>query len=60
MPPSKFTYDLSSEAPPSVLRVDGIGYGFVWHATGSVNPPTSFKASKLLKRNDSIHKWCSL
>lgn len=29
MPHSKFTYDLPSDEPPSVLREDGIEYGFI-------------------------------
>ena len=32
------------------------GNGYVWHTTGSGKTLTSFKASTLLKTNDSIHK----
>ncbi len=32
------------------------GNGYVWHTTGSGKTLTSFKASTLLKSNDSIHK----
>ncbi|MFZ4600175.1 MAG: DEAD/DEAH box helicase family protein, partial [Terrimicrobiaceae bacterium] len=35
---------------------DDNGNGFVWHTTGSGKTLTSFKASTLLKENDSIHK----
>jgi type I restriction enzyme, R subunit len=35
---------------------DDDGNGFVWHTTGSGKTLTSFKASTLLKENDSIHK----
>ena len=35
---------------------DDAGNGFVWHTTGSGKTLTSFKASTLLKQNDSIHK----
>ena len=35
---------------------DDSGNGFVWHTTGSGKTLTSFKASILLKENDSIHK----
>jgi type I restriction enzyme, R subunit len=35
---------------------DDNGNGFVWHTTGSGKTITSFKASTLLKENDSIHK----
>jgi type I site-specific restriction endonuclease len=39
-----------------VKRIDDDnGNGFVWHATGSGKTLTSFKASTLLKENDSIH-----
>ncbi len=38
------------------MREDTIEYGFVWHTTGSGKTLTSFKASTLLKENDSIHK----
>jgi len=36
---------------------DDNGNGFVWHTTGSGKTLTSFKASTLLKENDSIHKF---
>jgi len=32
------------------------GNGYIWHTTGSGKTLTSFKASTLLKLNDSIHK----
>ena len=32
------------------------GNGYIWHTTGSGKTLTSFKASTLLKTNDSIHK----
>ncbi|MFN4908804.1 MAG: type I restriction endonuclease subunit R [Bacteroidota bacterium] len=32
------------------------GNGFIWHTTGSGKTLTSFKASTLLKENESIHK----
>jgi type I restriction enzyme R subunit len=32
------------------------GNGYIWHTTGSGKTLTSFKASTLLKENDSIHK----
>ena len=32
------------------------GSGYIWHTTGSGKTLTSFKASTLLKTNDSIHK----
>ncbi len=32
------------------------GNGYIWHTTGSGKTLTSFKASTLLKSNDSIHK----
>ncbi|MDE0242989.1 MAG: type I restriction endonuclease subunit R [bacterium] len=32
------------------------GNGFIWHTTGSGKTLTSFKASTLLKTNESIHK----
>ena len=32
------------------------GNGYIWHTTGSGKTLTSFKASTLLKANDSIHK----
>ena len=32
------------------------GNGYVWHTTGSGKTLTSFKASTLLKTNESIHK----
>jgi type I restriction enzyme R subunit len=35
---------------------DDNGNGFVWSTTGRGNTLTSFKASTLLKENDSIHK----
>jgi type I restriction enzyme R subunit len=35
---------------------DDNGNGFIWHTTGSGKTLTSFKASTLLKENDSIHK----
>jgi type I site-specific restriction-modification system R (restriction) subunit len=35
---------------------DDNGNGFVWHTTGSGKTLTFFKASTLLKENDSIHK----
>jgi len=35
---------------------DDNGNGYVWHTTGSGKTLTSFKASTLLKENDSIHK----
>ncbi|MEQ1749762.1 MAG: type I restriction endonuclease subunit R [Prosthecobacter sp.] len=34
MPPSKITYDLPSDAPPSVLREDGIESGFIGKLQG--------------------------
>ncbi|MBL8854418.1 MAG: type I restriction endonuclease subunit R [Planctomycetaceae bacterium] len=35
---------------------DNRGNGYIWHTTGSGKTLTSFKASTLLKENDSIHK----
>jgi type I restriction enzyme R subunit len=35
---------------------DDSGNGYIWHTTGSGKTLTSFKASTLLKENDSIHK----
>jgi type I restriction enzyme R subunit len=35
---------------------DDNGNGYVWHTTGSGKTLTSFKASTLLKENDTIHK----
>ena len=35
---------------------DDDGNGFAWHTTGSGKTLTSYKASTLLKENDSIHK----
>ncbi|MBL9113892.1 MAG: DEAD/DEAH box helicase family protein [Verrucomicrobiaceae bacterium] len=35
---------------------DENGNGYVWHITGSGKTLTSFKASTLLKENESIHK----
>ena len=32
------------------------GNGYIWHTTGSGKTLTSFKASTLLKANESIHK----
>ena len=32
------------------------GNGYIWHTTGSDKTLTSFKASTLLKSNDSVHK----
>jgi type I site-specific restriction-modification system R (restriction) subunit len=32
------------------------GNGYIWHTTGSGKTLTSFKASTLLKTNESIHK----
>ena len=33
-----------------------VGNGYIWHTTGSGKTLTSFKASTLLKTNESIHK----
>ncbi len=33
-----------------------VGNGYIWHTTGSGKTLTSFKASTLLKSNESIHK----
>jgi type I site-specific restriction endonuclease len=38
------------------FATDGNDKGFAWHTTGSGKALTSFKASTLLKENDSIHK----
>jgi hypothetical protein len=56
MPRSEVRYDLPSDATFSGLRRHGINDGVVWHTTGSGKTLTSFKASTLLKENDSIHK----
>ncbi|MCB1226703.1 MAG: hypothetical protein KDK99_12890, partial [Verrucomicrobiales bacterium] len=36
MPPHKFTYDLPSNEEPSVLREDGIEYGFIGRLQGLI------------------------
>ena len=35
---------------------NNLGNGYVWHTTGSGKTLTSFKASTLLKENDSVYK----
>jgi type I site-specific restriction-modification system R (restriction) subunit len=57
MPRSEVRYDLPSDASTLLVcsrRIDH-GNGFVWN-TGSGKTLTSFKASTLLKENDSIYK----
>ncbi len=40
MPPSKSTYDSQAEAPRSVLREDGIEYGFIGRLQGLKYEPS--------------------
>jgi hypothetical protein len=48
MPPAKTTYDLPSEAPPSVLREDGIESGFIGTLQGLKNDPGNGYTKTLL------------
>ena len=54
MTPSNTTDDPPPAAPSSVVREDGVEYGFIWHTTGSGKTLTSFNASTLATLRDRL------
>ena len=62
--PHRERAEAPDDAPYQIYAVKAIvdcidqncGNGYVWHTTGSGKTLTSFKASTLLKTNESIHK----
>lgn len=53
MTPSNTTDDPPPAAPSSVVREDGVEYGYIWSTTGGGKPLTSFNASTLATMRDS-------